>query len=568
MNILGINGAFHESAAALIRSDETYYAAEEERFTGVRHAKKASPYGSWILPFHAINWCLKEVDITLDEVDHIAYSFEPQILKESIKRGERFSKEWFFQYFNKNIPGFLRNEAPLNLEMQKRFVTLESSPSWEFHFVEHHLAHAASAFLVSPFDKAAILSVDGIGEKTCTLMAIGDDTEIKKIKEIQYPNSLGYFYEEVTKYLGFQRNNDEYKVMALAAYGKPKYYDLMRKLVDLKPQGEYTIKIDFKRHSILGIKELCDLLGVTRHWESEIQERHMDIAASVQKILEDTVLHMLDWLYNETKLPNLCLAGGVALNCVMNERIRRDSPFKNIFVQPAANDAGTALGASLLVYHSILKRPKKFVMQDVYIGPAYSDEEIQMKLNSAKLSYRRSKDIARDCARLISEGNIVGWFQGRMEFGPRALGNRSILADPRNAEFRDVINKIKGRENFRPLAPSVLEEKAGDYFEDCFCSPFMQFTRKVKSSRKGEIPAVVHTDGTARVQTVNKSQNLLFYRLLEDFFQITGIPMVINTSLNYQGKSIVCTIEQAIDCFFNCGIDYMALGSYLLSKGA
>lgn len=562
--ILGINSAFHESSASIIRDGEILTAIEEERLTGIKHAKKASPYASWILPFNAMNWCLKMAGLTLPEIDHIAYSFKPRLLLSEAKKDKCFSKEWCLFHLNKQIPKFLVEEAPINTEILKRFAILK--PRYKFHFVEHHLAHAASSFFVSPFNEAFILSIDGIGEKTCTLMAIGRDTNIKKIKEIHYPNSLGFFYEEITKFLGFQRNNDEYKVMALAAHGKPKYYEALKKMVVTEPKGEYEIRIDFHCPSIMGIKELCDVLGPPRLWCAPITERHTNIAASAQRVLEDTVLHILDWLYKKTKTENLCLAGGVALNCVMNERIKSDSPFKNIFIQPAAHDAGTALGAALWAYNTILKHPRKFIMEHVYLGPEFNDVKIKRKLDFAKIHYCKSNDIAFDCAKLIANGKIIGWFQGQMEFGPRALGNRSILADPRDPDMKNKINKIKGREEFRPLAPSILEEAVGEYFECSEPSPFMLFARKMKLSKQKEIPAVVHIDGTARLQTVNKKQNPLFYRLIKEFSQITGIPLVVNTSLNYQGKPMVCTIEQAIECFYNIGLDNLALGSYLISK--
>ncbi len=549
--------------------------AEEERFTGIRHGKEASPYGSWLLPFHSIHYCLKEADMTLEEIDHIGYSFKPwvklsrnlpDILFSLLKGDLNFAqRELAYYYFNKKIPEFLIKEAPRDPSIRSRFI-LSGKPKWKFHFVGHHIAHAASSFFVSPFEEAALLSIDGIGETTCTLLGIGYDNRIKKIKEINYPHSLGFFYEEITKFLGFQRNHDEYKVMALAAYGKPKYYNELRKLVALKPEGDYRVNIDFRKGTLFGVKELHDVLGAPRIVGGKITERHADIAASAQKVLEDTVLHVLEWLFKKTKTRNLCMAGGVVLNCVMNERIRNESDFENLFIQPAANDAGTALGAALWINHAILNKHREYVMEDVYLGPEFSDSEIETHLNTNKIPYYKSLNVARESAQLIAKGKVVGWFQGRMEFGPRALGNRSILADPRDPRMKDKINRIKGREDFRPVAPAILEEEACNFFKASEPSPFMLFARKVKPSKVNSIPSAVHIDGTARLQTVSRKQNALFYELIKEFYLIAGIPVVINTSLNYKGKPIVCTTEQAIECFYNSGLDYMVLGNCIINK--
>jgi carbamoyltransferase len=575
MHILGINAVYHESAACLLDGGRLLSLMEEERFTGIRHGKEAKPYGAWLLPFLAINACLEREDASLQDIEHIAYSFQPGVrLRGNLGRiftallaGDAgpLQRELSYWYFNRLVAHFLIEAAPRKKSLRKRFL-VAGKPSWKFHFIEHHLAHAASTFFVSPFDEAAILSIDGIGETACTLMAKGEGSRIAKVKEIPYPHSLGFFYEEVTTFLGFQRNHDEYKVMALAAFGQPRYYDALRELILLKPDGCYEVKIDFHRSSLLGTPELHKALGVPRLWGAPLTERHADIAASAQKVLEDTVLHMLAWLHGQTGSDGLCLAGGVALNCVMNERIREESPFKRVWVQPAANDAGTALGAALWVAHAVQNQPRAHVMEHVYWGPEFSDTEIEAKLLTCKIPYRRVPNIARACAELIAQGRLVGWFQGRMEWGPRALGNRSILADPRDPIMRDKVNSIKGREEFRPLAPAVLEESAGDYFRGGRTSPFMLFAQQALSDKQRDIPAVVHVDGTARVQTVNKKQNPLFYELITEFGKMTGIPVVVNTSLNYQGKPIVATPDQALDCFYNSGLDYLALGSFLIGK--
>lgn len=575
MYILGINSAYHEPSACLLKDGKVIAAAEEERFNGIRHGKEANPFNSWLLPFNSMNYCLAKEGITINQIEHIAYSFKPQI--RLIKRipnfpkwviagnADKIYKELALFFFNSKIPLFLSNYPPKRQEIRKAFITA-GKPNYKFHKIEHHIAHAASSFFCSPFKEAAILSIDGIGEIATTLLAYGSGNEIKKIKEFHYPNSLGFFYEEITQFLGFQRNHDEYKVMGLAAYGKSRYYDALAEIVKLRPGGCYEIKIDFEKTSLFGCKELHKVLGPARLWGAPITQRHKDIAASAQRILEDTVLHVLDWLHEKTKCDNLCLSGGIALNCLMNQKIKEKSKFRNIFIQPAANDAGTAMGAALYVHNSILKNERQYIMEHAYLGPSFNHGEIRKKLDDTKIIYKEQKNMARTCAKLISQGKIVGWFQGAMEWGPRALGNRSIFADPRNPKMKDIINKTKGREEFRPLAPIILEEELGEYFEEKMPSPFMLFTYKVKKEKQKEIPAVVHVDGTARLQTINKKQNELTYRLVKEFENLAGIPVLINTSLNYAGKPIVCNIEQALGCFFNSGLDYLAIGNFLLSK--
>jgi len=572
---LGINTVYHESAACLLNDQGVLGAAEEERFTGVRHAKEPTPYGGWLSPFHAIQYCLETADITLNDLEYIAYSFQPSkrlrgklasIFADLFKgHTTRLERELAYWYFNTHAPTFLTEVTPRKKEFRKRFL-MAGKAKWKVYFVEHHLAHAASAFFPSPFDEAAILSIDGIGETSCTLMAHGRAIGIKPVREVFYPNSLGFFYEEITTFLGFQRNHDEYKVMALAAFGKPRYYENLKRLLVKTRDGGYEVKIDFRRSSLLGAQELHKELGPPRLWGAALNERHADIAASAQKILEDTVLHIVSWLRKSCGGENLCIAGGVALNCVLTEHIRQESGFKHVWVQPAANDAGTAMGAALWVSHTVLKRPRGWVLTNSYLGPDFHECEIEEQLLTRRITHRFVPKIARECAELISQGKTVGWFQGRMEWGPRALGNRSILADPRDPVMRDKLNCIKGREDFRPLAPTILEEFVGDYFDCVEPSPFMLFARRVKPHQRERIPAVVHVDGSARVQTVTSKDNPLLHELIVEFQKITGIPLIVNTSLNYRGKPIVCTVEQAIDCFYNSGLDYLALGPFLLSK--
>jgi len=575
MYVLGINSAYHETSSCILSDDSILACVEEERFTGIRHARPPSPYGSWLLPFNAINYCLETANCRMSEIDHIAYSFQPNSrLLGSISRiacslircsSVALEHELAYWYFNRRIFRFLRENAPSDHRIRRNFLTI-GEHSFKTHFVAHHLCHAASAFYPSPYDTAAILSLDGIGESCSSMMALGQDTKIQVLKEIDYPHSLGFFYEEITKFLGFRRGHDEYKVMALAALGTPKYYDKLRQLVPLKPNGRYEVRISFYPELLFGQQELLNALGPPRLWDATLTERHADIAASAQKVLEETILHMLQWLKKQTQADNLCLAGGVALNCVMNERIRQEAGFDHVWVQPAANDAGTSLGAALWIWHQMLKHPRGITMDHAYYGPEFTDKEIEQTLTTSKIPFRHCSDIASACAELIAKGQIIGWFQGRMEWGPRALGNRSILGDPRNLEMKTKINQLKSREQFRPLAPSIVTEAIAQYFESSEPSPFMAFARKVRSERIQEIPAVVHADGTARVQTVSQDFNPLFHRLISRFGDLTGTPLVINTSLNYEGKPIVANIKQAIDCFFNTGLDSIALGPFLISK--
>ncbi len=571
MYTLGINAVFHDSAACITKDGVLLAAAEEERFTHIKHGKRPIPFSVYELPYHAINYCLSVAGIHINEVDKIAYSFNPYELlgkhadKELItlplqpsayKNSDEWMSVWdpLFLSYIVNAPRQLADGYPHHL--QKRFIGAKQSPE-KWHYVDHHIAHAASAFLPSPFDKAAVMTIDGRGEKTTTAYYIGEENDLKKISEVSLPHSLGLLYESVTSYLGFLHSSDEYKVMALASYGEPEYLNEFRSMIHVGEKGTYTI--DALR--------LEERFGKTRRKDEPFTKKHFDIAHSLQKVLEETVLQLVSWLYNETKLDNLCLAGGVALNCVLNSVIRDHSQFKNIWVQPASGDAGTALGAALWVdAQQRSDKQKHFVMDNVYWGPEYSDNEIENFLRWTKVPYRRLDDVAKEAAAILAEDKVIGWYQGRMEFGPRALGGRSILASPVNAEMQAKLNEIKDREDFRPVAPVVLEEEAAEWFEDAYYSPFMLFVNNVKHSKADKIPAVRHVDGTARIQTVNSEQNGLYYDLLKEFYKLTGVPVLINTSFNTRGEPIVCTPRDAIECFWTSPFDALVIGSFLLEK--
>ncbi|MGN6418250.1 MAG: carbamoyltransferase family protein [Pseudobacter sp.] len=558
MYTLGINSAFHDSAAALVKNGQLIAAAEEERFTHIKHGKRPIPFAAWELPFHAIDYCLKEAGISLNQVDHIAYSFDPQLfnnIPEGGKGPEKFYADWdplFHTYLN-SAPEQLKDGYPHHL--QHRLANAGDLRS-KWHYVEHHAAHAASAFYPSPFREAAVMTIDGRGENATTSYFKGDGNALEKIGEVCMPHSLGMLYEIITTHLGFLHSSDEYKVMALASYGQPKYLEQFRSLIHVKENGGYTIDA-FDPEMLFGPRRSKGAL---------LLQQHFDIAHSLQKVLEETVLSLAWWLHEQTGKDNCCLAGGVALNCVLNAGLRDKGPFSNIWVQPAAGDAGTAPGAAWYVDRQFNAYYPVPPMNNVYLGPGYTDEEVEQLLKWMKLPYRKLDNVAAETARILASGKIIGWFQGRMEFGPRALGSRSILASPLEAEMQQKLNEIKDREDFRPVAPVVLEEEAAQWFENASTSPFMLFVYPVKKEAEQRIPAVTHVDGTARIQTINRQQHPLYYDLLQEFYTITGVPVLINTSFNTRGEPIVCSPKDAISCFYTSPFDALVINSFLVEK--
>ncbi len=550
MYTLGINAVFHDSAACLLKDGELLAAAEEERFTHIKHGKRPIPFSTYELPFHAIDYCLKRTGIHLKEVDQIAYSFDPAINKIPVYPG---NDELFLSYIN-NAPKHLLSGYPNHL--QKRF----SGTTWDdldWHYVDHHIAHAASAFIASPYTKAAVIILDGRGENVSTTYYRGKEHELEKLSEVFVPHSLGLLYEAVTSYLGFLHSSDEYKVMALASYGKPIYLEEFRSMIHVVENGQFFVdKL-----------KLEERFGPARERNAEFTGQHFDIAYSLQKVLEETVLQLVKWLHDITGEDNLCMAGGVALNCVMNSVIRDKSLFKNIWVQPASGDAGTALGAALwLDTQGEKTKGRNFIMQHVYWGPDYTDIEVEAFLKWTKVPYRKLDDVAKETAQILANNKVIGWFQGRMEFGPRALGGRSILASPIVADMQQKLNDMKDREDFRPVAPVILEEDACEWFEDAYYSPFMLFVNNVKIDKAHKIPAVRHIDGTARIQTINKQQHSLYYDLLCEFKKLTGVPVLVNTSFNTRGEPIVCTPRDAVECFWTSPMEALVIGSFLLEK--
>jgi carbamoyltransferase len=572
MYTLGINAAFHDPAACLVHDGQVQAAAEEERFTHVKHGKRPIPFSTWELPYHAVDYCLAEAGILLTDVDHVAYSFDPYLLL-GRRRGDEtvplplrpglqptppgFDGAWdpLFLASITNAPGLLVDGVPHHL--QARFRGTRHDGSYRWHWVAHHLAHAASAFHPSPFRKAAVLTLDGRGEKATTGYAVGEGNALEWLGQVHLPHSLGLLYERVTEYLGFLHSCDEYKVMALASFGKPRHVGEFRDILRLGPEGQYTV----------GPLCLEDRFGPARQRGGPLEQRHYDVAHSLQVVLEEAVLEIAGWLHEASRCDDVCLAGGVALNCVMNARLRDRGPFRRVWVQPAAGDAGTALGAAMWV--DARERggdSRPYRMDHALLGPAYGDEEIEAFLRWTGVPYRRMADVPGEAADLLVRDRIVGWFQGRMEFGPRALGARSILASPIHAEMQARLNDIKDREDFRPVAPVVIEEEAGRWFTGAGVSPFMVFVYDVPPEKVHRIPAVRHVDGTARIQTVNRDQHPLYYDLLRAFQARTGVPVLVNTSFNTRGEPIVCTPRDAVECFWTSPLDALVIGSFLLTK--
>ncbi|HEX7054067.1 MAG TPA: carbamoyltransferase C-terminal domain-containing protein [Burkholderiales bacterium] len=568
MITLGINAVFHDSAACLVRDGRVVAAAEEERFTRIKHGKRPLPFTVWELPHHAIDYCLAEAGIELAEVDHVAYSFDPSLLLKErafplelpLEPSAFAAKQsWVSPWeplalaYVCNAERQLVDGAPHHI--RKRFSSAKSRRRWQWHFVEHHLSHEASAFLAAPYRESAVMTLDGRGELATTSFGSFSGSDYRRLQQVQVPHSLGLLYEQVTDYLGFLHSSDEYKVMALASYGDPVHAPAFRGLIRLSG-GSYEIRRP----------DLAEMFGPPRMRGGPLEKRHFDIARSLQLVLEECAVELARWLKERTGAGNLAMAGGVALNCVMNARIRDAGHFESVWVQPAAGDAGTALGAALWIDWQSRGRLRDWHMDHAYLGPAYGDDEIEAFLRRSKLAYRKLDDVPGQAAAILAQDRIVGWFQGRMEFGPRALGARSILASPLSPGMQQRLNEIKDREDFRPVAPAVLEEEAGRWFRGARASPFMLFVYDVAPDKADRIPAVRHVDGTARIQTVNRSQNPLYYDLIKAFQRRTGVPVLVNTSFNTRSEPVVCTPRDAVECFWTSPIDALVIGSFLLEK--
>ncbi len=569
MYTLGINAAFHDCSACLVEDGVVIAAAEEERFTRVKHGKRPLPFTVWQLPFHAIASCLRSAGISMREMSHVAYAYDPALQLGALADAASIAlplepsaqpSDWLSPWdplalsYVVNAPRQLNSGAPHHLAPW--FGAAEGGPAYRWHFVEHHLAHEASAFLAAPFDECAVLVMDGRGEQACTSYGAWRGRRYQRIGQVDHPHSLGLLYEDITSHLGFLRSSDEYKVMALASFGTPRYAAQFNEVLQYRGEGRYEVLP----------ADWTALLGPPRKPGAALEVQHADIARSLQLVVEDTVLRIAAWLKERSGMRELAMAGGVALNCVMNARLRAEGPFDAIWVQPAAGDAGTALGAALWVDAGQRADAPRWRMQHAFLGPEYPDQEIEALLREAKLAYRRPPDIVAETAQLLAQNKVVGWFQGRMEFGPRALGARSILASPIDPSMQERLNQIKDREDFRPVAPVVLEEAAADWFVGAGSSPFMLFVYRVRPDKADRIPAVRHVDGTARIQTVNRGQHPAYYDLVRAFGRLTGVPVLVNTSFNTRGEPIVCTPRDALESFCTTALDVLAIGPFLLEK--
>lgn len=569
MYTLGINAAFHDCSACLVEDGVVVAAVEEERFTRVKHGKRPLPFTVWQLPFNAIGSCLRIAGVTMRDIAHVAYAYDPALQLAGWAEREHIAlplepsaqpSDWLSPWdplalsYVVNAPRQLASGAPHHLGAL--FRNADGGPAYQWHFVEHHLGHEASACLAAPFEECAVLVMDGRGERACSSYGEWRGGRYQRIGQVDYPDSLGLLYEDVTSHLGFLRSSDEYKVMALASFGKPRYAAQFGELLQYRGEGRYEVRR----------ADWTALLGPPRERGAPLETRHADIARSLQEVLEETVLRIAGWLQARTGMRHLAMAGGVALNCVMNARLRDQGPFADIWVQPAAGDAGTALGAALWVDAAQRGSGRRWRMEHAFLGPDYSDAETEQLLREAKLAFHRPPDIGQASARLLAENKVLGWFQGRMEFGPRALGARSILASPIDPSMQERLNQIKDREDFRPVAPVVLEEAAADWFIDAGRSPFMLFVNRVRPDKAERIPAVRHVDGTARIQTINRGQHAAYYDLVRAFGELTGVPVLVNTSFNTRGEPIVCTPRDALESFCTTALDALAIGPFLLEK--
>jgi carbamoyltransferase len=591
-SVLGISAFYHDSAAAIIVDGEIIGAAQEERFTRKKHDAS--------YPKNAINYVLKEAGLKLNDIDHVVFYEKPFLKFERLLETYVGFSPNGFKSFSMSMPLWLSEKL---FQKKMLFEALKEQDNnfndiKKINFSEHHLSHAASAFFSSPYKDAIILTLDGVGEWATTTVSIGKNNKINILKEIHFPHSLGLLYSAFTYFLGFKVNSGEYKVMGLAPYGEPKFKDIiLGKLIDVKEDGSFRLSMDYFNYATgltMTNNKFAKLFNIElRKPEDNLLQIHMDIAASIQSVTEEIVLRITRFLSKEFKLENLCMAGGVALNCVANGKILKEGLFKNIWIQPASGDAGGALGAAQAFYYQELDNKRKILKTDSmngsYLGPKFSNDQVEDELKSAGANYKKLTldQLIKDTAKALSEQKAVGWFQGRMEFGPRSLGNRSIIADPRSENMQKNLNlKVKYRESFRPFAPAVLFEKVSEWFEINCESPYMLLVADVKKSKqfqmteeqknlfgidklnikRSSIPSVTHVDYSARIQTVHKETNPIFHKLIEEFERITKFPVLVNTSFNVRGEPIVCTATDAFNCFMGTDLDVLVCNNFILYK--
>jgi len=594
MYILGVSAFYHDSAACLIYDGEITAAAQEERFTRKKHDSK--------FPHHAISYCIKEAGISSSDISHVVFYEKPFIKFERLLETYLAFVPKGFRSFASSMPLWIKEKLfQKSILINELSKSLGDNISWgeRLLFSEHHLSHAASAFYPSPFESAAVLTLDGVGEWTTTSLAVGNGKELKVIKEIHFPHSLGLLYSSFTYYTGFKVNSGEYKVMGLAPYGEPKYADLITEnLIHIADDGSFQLDMNYFDYAtgLTMTNKKFDALfgGPPRQPESDLTQREMDLAASIQKVTEDIIIKLAKGISKETGEKNLCLAGGVALNCIANGILLREKIFENIWIQPAAGDAGGALGAALSVWHMHLEKERKLSshrdgMRGSYLGPEFSNKDIEESLNECGAIYHKltEEDLLEKTTSALVDQKTIGWMQGRMEFGPRALGGRSIIADPRSPSMQRLLNlKVKYRESFRPFAPSILAEHVSEWFKQSTCSPYMLFVADIQENKRltntdeekalfgveklnvprSIIPAVTHIDYSARIQTVHSDTNPKYHSLISKFYEVTGCPLVVNTSFNVRGEPIICSPKDAFLCFMGTELDVLAVGNYLLLK--
>jgi len=564
MNILGISCYFHDSAVALIKDGKIVCAAEEERFTRKKHDNS--------FPENAIKFCLSHLD---GELDYICFYEKPILKLQRILNQHLQMAPHSYKTFSNFLPSWLCDKIKIEEHIRE-----STNFKGKIFWIEHHQAHAASSFFTSPFESAAILTVDGVGEWATTTYGFGEQNKFMILKEIHFPHSLGLLYSTLTAYLGFTVNNSEYKVMGLSPYGDYKpYYEKFLKLIDIKDDGSYRLNMkyfDFHYKPWMPSEEMCKLFGgPIREKEGELTQRHKDISASLQKVTEEVIFKMLHHLYAETRMDNLVMGGGCALNSVANGKILKNTPFNNIYIQPAAGDGGNSIGAALFCYNQILGHKERYVQNTAFLGPEFSNKDIKGFLDSHFVKYstfKTKKDKIKRTAKLIYKDNVIGWFQGKMEWGPRALGSRSILSNPCNPDMQEILNlKVKHREKFRPFAPVVCEDDALEYFECDEPVPlptdYMLMVYPIKEKYHKVIPAVTHVDGSGRLQTIRRDQNSDYYDVIKEFGKLSGVPILINTSFNIRGEPIVCEPKDAYNCMMGTGIDYLIMGKYLIKRG-
>lgn len=569
MYILGISCYYHDASAALLKDGVIVAAAEEERFTRKKHDTS--------FPINAIQYCLESQGITIKDISYIGFYEKPFLKFERMLSQHIEMFPYTLKTFLSSLPSWINEKLRVPRTIQKKL-----RYNGNILFIQHHLSHAASTFLVSPFEKAAVVTIDGVGEWTTTTYGIAEGNDIHLIKEIKFPHSLGLLYSTITAYLGFSVNNSEYKVMGLAPYGDMnkktnQYYQKLKEVIDIKEDGSYHLDVSyfvFHYKDRMPSKKLCRLLdGQITKRGSEMTQRHKDIAAALQLVYEEALFKILNYVHKITKCDNLVLSGGCALNSVANGKILNNTPFKRLWMQPNASDGGTSIGATCYIYNTILGNKRNYVQENAYSGPEFSETEIKqfVEKNKIKHTHLAEQELVKKTAELIHNNKVVGWFQGRMEFGPRALGNRSILANPTNAKAKELLNeKVKHREKFRPFAPVVCDDDAHTYFECNNPVPepaeFMLLVYPIKKEWHSKIPSVTHVDGSGRLQVVKKHQNALYYELIKEFGKLSGIPMLINTSFNIRGEPIVCTPYDAYKCMMGTGIDYLIMGNVLIKR--